>query len=297
MQYLARLISITLSYSIIVAIAERAFTFFSRLYISTLQQKNRKLHSIATPVVLPVEGIRPLRSFDYRKVDPIKYRPFESKRHVVMGIGKSAKEDWIRIDRNYLDRINLRKQLLEEFPTVCMADMEVSHPAIRELYEEVILEVLPKRYPSMFKISRDTFSNVITGSRHCISATLQDPNAMLRQLGENVEEDFYLMIPNIEREFILGGCVACFPQGLHPANKVGLSVSRIHEPVPGYEGRLKKGVNRCFERLTPGQSIGRLNKSKVKDLDLSSPRLASLCLSSLRSTRTNQPGEKPYLRG
>ena len=179
------------------------------------------------------------------------------------GISKSAKEDWIRIDSNYLDRINLRKQLLRDFPTVCMGDSKISHPAIRELYEEVILDLLPKRYPSMFRISRDTFFNLVTGSRHYISVTLNDPRAMLRQLGENVEEDFYLMVPNNQRDFILGGCVACFPQGLHPASKVGLSVSQIHEPVPGYEGRLKKGVSRCFERLEPGQSVGRLNVRRL----------------------------------
>ena len=85
MQYLARLISITVSYSLLVAIAERAFTFFSRLYISRLQRKNRKLHSIATPVVLPVERIRPLRGFNYKATEPTKYRPFENKRHVTMG--------------------------------------------------------------------------------------------------------------------------------------------------------------------------------------------------------------------
>ena len=85
MQYLARLISITISYSLLVAIAERAFTFFSRLYISRLQRKTRKLHSIATPVVLPVEGVRPLHGFNYKVVEPIRYRPFESKRHVTMG--------------------------------------------------------------------------------------------------------------------------------------------------------------------------------------------------------------------
>ena len=142
-----------------------------------------------------------------------------------------------------------------------MGDNSSSCPAIRELYEQVMLDLLPKRYPTIFRISSDIFSNVVTGSRHCISSVLQDPRAMLRQLGENVEEDFYFMVPDAKREFILEGFVVCFPQGLLPPSKVGTSVSEIHDPVPGYEGRLKKGVNQCFERMELGQSIDRLNVS------------------------------------
>ncbi len=153
----------------------------------------------------------------------------------------------------------LRKQLIEDSPTVCMGDSKISRPAIRELYEEVLLDLLPKRYPSMFRISGDMFFNLVTGSRHRISTALRDPKAMLRQLAENVEEDFYLMVPDAQRDFILEGWVSCFPQGLLPASKVGMSVSEIHQPVPGYEGRLKKGVNRCFERMERGESVGRLN--------------------------------------
>lgn len=86
MQYLGRLVSITVSYSLLVAIAERAFTFLARLYTSRLQRKTQKFHSIATPTVLQVEVVTPLHEFDYNAVEPIKYRPFENKRHVTMGM-------------------------------------------------------------------------------------------------------------------------------------------------------------------------------------------------------------------
>jgi hypothetical protein len=158
-----------------------------------------------------------------------------------------------------MDRIVLRKQLLTDFPRICMGNSTVGDPAIRELYEEIMLGLLPQRYPSMFRIAGDTFSNLVTGSTHRISTALKNPQAMLRLLGENVEEDFYFMVPDPQREFVLQGFVSCFPQGFIPTSRVGMSVSEIHEPVPGYEGRLKKGVNKCFERMERGQSIGRLN--------------------------------------
>ena len=176
-----------------------------------------------------------------------------------IGIKKAIKEEWIRIDQNYLDRIRLRKQILADHPEVCISESPVSRPAIRELYEEIMLDLLPKRYPSNFRISGDVFLNLVTGSRHYISKALEDSKLMLGLLAENVEEDFFFMVPNEEREFIMGGFIACFPQGFVPAARVGMSVTQIHEPVPGYEGRLKKGVNKCFERLEPGQAVGRLN--------------------------------------
>ncbi len=160
-----------------------------------------------------------------------------------------------------------RKKLLDDSPEICMGTSTLSYPAIRELYEEIILNLLPKRFPTIFTIKGDIFYNIVTGSRHRISTALPDPAVLLRHLAENVEEDFYLMVPNEKGEFFLQGFQACFPQGLLPLAKVGLSVSEIHAPIPGYEGRLKKGVNRCFERMGRGESVGRLN--------VPSPRLHS----------------------
>ena len=175
------------------------------------------------------------------------------------GIKKSTKQDWIRIDRNYLERMALRKKLVTQHPETCVGTSEIANPAVRELYEEVMLDLLPKRFPTMFRIKGDIFYNLLTGSRHRISSALLDHASMLRHLAENVEEDFHFMVPDAQDEFVLQGFVACFPQGFLPSAKVGMSVSEIHKPVPGYEGRLKKGVQRCFERMGRGQSVGRCN--------------------------------------
>lgn len=177
------------------------------------------------------------------------------------GIKKSTKQDWIRIDRHYLERIALRKKLVTQHPETCVGTSEIANPAVRELYEEVMLDLLPKRFPTMFRIKGDVFYNLLTGSRHRISSALLDHTSMLRHLAENVEEDFHFMVPDAQDEFVLQGFVACFPQGFLPSAKVGMSVSEIHKPVPGYEGRLKKGVQRCFERMGRGQSVGRCNVS------------------------------------
>ena len=82
MHVLGRLISITISYSLFVALIERAFTFLIRLYVSKVQQNPKGVYTSARPV----DGIQALHAFDYRDVEPIKYRPFESKHHVTIGM-------------------------------------------------------------------------------------------------------------------------------------------------------------------------------------------------------------------
>ena len=148
---------------------------------------------------------------------------------------------------------------MAEHPRTCVGTSEIASPAVRELYEEVMLDLLPKRFPTIFRIKGDIFYNLVNGARHQISSALLDHASMLRHLAENVEEDFYFMVPDAQDVFVLQAFVSCFPQGFLPAARVGMSVSEIHKPVPGYDGRLKKGVNRCFERMERGQSVGRLN--------------------------------------
>jgi hypothetical protein len=72
-------------------------------------------------------------------------------------------------------------------------------------------------------------------------------------------EDFYLMCPDEEGDFCLHGFISCFPSGFLGPAKLGQSVREIHQPVPGYEERLGKSVDRYFKRMVPGQFVGRMN--------------------------------------
>ncbi len=82
MHILGRLISITISYSLFIALVERAYTLFLRLYVFRVQQKPKDVYTAARQV----EDVQPLQAFDYRDVEPIKYRPFQNKHHVTMGM-------------------------------------------------------------------------------------------------------------------------------------------------------------------------------------------------------------------
>ena len=86
MHFFVRLISITISYSLLLAVVWQLFTFLARLYLLILQRKNLISTSITASAVATTEKIEPLHDFQYKTVPPIKYRPFETKRHVAMGM-------------------------------------------------------------------------------------------------------------------------------------------------------------------------------------------------------------------
>lgn len=165
------------------------------------------------------------------------------------------------MDRGYLARIQEREPLIRDKPNFTVGAGPLVDPAIEELYTEIMIDYLPHRYPTIFKTSGQTVHNLVTGSSYPLSTANLTPEKMLQLLGMNVEEDFYFMCPDEEGEYRLRGYIACFPGGFLSPARLGESVREIHRPVPGYEQRLGRSVDRYFSRLQPGQFIGRMNVS------------------------------------
>ena len=175
---------------------------------------------------------------------------------------KRTRNDWIHMDRGYLDRIRDRTWLIENKAEFTIGTGPLVNPAIEELFTEIMVDYLPRRYPTIFKTKEDTVQNLVTGCTYPRSASGLTPEMMLQFLGTNVEEDFYIMCPDKnDGEFHLRGYVACFPGGFLSPARVGESVREIHQPVPGYEEKLGRSVDRYFARMKPGQFIGRMNVS------------------------------------
>ena len=207
----------------------------------------------------PTTAIQPLPGFDYRKVEPNRYRPFLEKVQVRMGITRIRREEWIDIDCYYLERIKRRKHLLINHPVMCARGNPLARPAVKELFVEIMINQLPQRFPKMFSAIRGTFMNHVTSCKYSLETETLSDEYMLNALAENVEEDFYFMCPDSHGEYRLQAYSSCFPQGLLSPSKMGLSVREIHQPVPGYEKRLGNGVDRYFRRMEPGVFYSRLN--------------------------------------
>ena len=82
MHFFGRLISITISYSLFIALIERAYTILIRRWTLKVQHNPKGVYTSTRPV----DDVQILHTFDYKAVEPIKYRPFETKHHVTMGM-------------------------------------------------------------------------------------------------------------------------------------------------------------------------------------------------------------------
>jgi hypothetical protein len=192
------------------------------------------------------------------------------------------------MDRGYLSRIEERERLIQCQPESTVCTGPLANPAIEELYIEMMINYLPHRYPTIFKTSGKTVYNTITGSTYPLSTAGLSPERMLQLLGVNVEDDFFFMCPESDGEFRLRGCIACFPNGFLGPAHLGQSVREIHQPVPGYEERLGKGVDRYFRRMEPGKFIRRMNVSPRSSLS------TILCIHTLDYARVvESPGRWP----
>ncbi|KAM0447049.1 hypothetical protein ACHAPV_004321 [Trichoderma viride] len=176
-----------------------------------------------------------------------------------------SRSEWIRIDHGYMNRIKERQMVMREHAFDAIGTGDIVNPAIAELYEEIMVNHLPHRFPTMFRIEGTRLRNLVTGTSHSINIPELSHAEMLQNLGESVEEDFYIMCPDEEGEIRLQGYIACFPGGFLSRAKVGMSMREIHQPVPGYAERIGKGADRHLQRLAPGNYIERMNWSLQVD--------------------------------
>jgi hypothetical protein len=129
---------------------------------------------------------------------------------------------------------------------------------VRELYTYLLSEQLPKRFPTIFQLSKDNSmcENLATGMSF---PTLPEGNmdAALRVLGETVEEDLFLLqeTPEGHRSVAF---MCCFPSGFDPSSKLGKTLVEIHAPVPSYE-KIGSSMEKFFTKLEVGKSVKRTN--------------------------------------
>ncbi|KAF7561399.1 hypothetical protein G7046_g2732 [Stylonectria norvegica] len=222
-----------------------------------VQPKAIQLSNKATP-------IEPLYNYDWKTVERRKLRPFKSIYHITMvrceAIRADNPSELITVDQEYLDRINLRRKLIVQHGNTVHGCTSAGEAAVRELYNYLLVEHLPVRFPNLFKLSTDkvVFENLIT-KKTSPTIPSSDMNVALRVLGETVEEDLFLLQQAPEGH----GCVAfmcCFPSGFDPSTKLSKTLLEIHAPVPSYE-KIGASMERFFGKLDVGNSVQRVNWS------------------------------------
>jgi hypothetical protein len=163
------------------------------------------------------------------------------------------------MDKNYLDRVTLRRKVIVEHPATVVGHLYGSRPAVKELYEFLMDDLLPVRFPQMFQRSNGQLNNLVTGHSVPISCPESSTEA-LSQIGNNLDEDFLILLPSNDGDgYTLKAFVTCFPSGFDTSKKLGLKLRDIHGPVPRYKEILNKSMDRYFNMLEAGKFKRRVN--------------------------------------
>lgn len=174
----------------------------------------------------------------------------------------------IEMDNTYLDRLALRRSLMDEHPEATRQCNEVARPAVLELYDWLVSTYLPKRFPSVYKPalipSGPALHNNATG--HDIPLRPTSPLDALYTLGSNIDTDFLILLPSSTAAdgqpiYHLEAFVTCFPAGFSTKQKCGHPLATIHAPVPGYAAKLERSMDRFFAKLEVGKAVKRTNWS------------------------------------
>jgi hypothetical protein len=193
---------------------------------------------------------------------------------LILGPGLEAGElsDLIAIDCTYAEGVQQRREIIRQNPQTALQCTDAAVTAASELYEWMFGTYLPKRFPSMFSLDFDSdqsdgrqLINVTTGESIPVAAP-ESGRSALKSLGEHVDSDFIIMLPSSQAEdgspiYHLQGFVNPCPAGFNLYERLGLPLSGVHGPVPGYKDKLERSMDRTFARLELGKLIRRRNWS------------------------------------
>ncbi|KAJ5489950.1 hypothetical protein N7453_010775 [Penicillium expansum] len=231
--------------------------------------------------------IIPLEGFNWEETEQSQFRPFKGKDkyNLTMALENLDPSELIPMDKTYKSRLALRKSVLEQHHDVVVAinndqtpeeDPRI-RPAISELYNFVLGTYLPTRYPSMFKLNPESsiFHNLVTGATWPTTLSPTTPAIQaLEILSQTVDEDFLILLPEIlsdseeQPKYVLQAYASCFPAGFNTRKKLGLRMVDIHTPVPRYQEKIGRSMDRFFARLAVGKFVKRVNWSITIDTGL-----------------------------
>jgi hypothetical protein len=204
-------------------------------------------------------------SADLRKALRMPHYGFlDGPYRLAMGLHALEPGEWLETGADAAQQMAERHRLLAERPGEVTAALPESGASQRELYA-LVFQHLPRRFPDRWRQVGGALVCQASGERFA-----SDPDEPLATLGRMVQEDFCLMQAS-PSGYRLTGAVLCFPAHWRLADKLGRPLDMIHEPVPGFEARLARPVDRFFASLQAERPVWRVNWSLVDTPELFRP--------------------------
>lgn len=173
---------------------------------------------------------------------------------MAMGLVAVDPDSLIELDERYPEEMAERRRLLAVRHQDVFAGLPGSEAARQEALD-ILVDLLPRRFPAWFAREGAVLHNRLTGERWNLDALPHDP---LEVAGRLVQEDLCLLRLS-EQCPILDAAVLCFPSRWSLAEKLGQPLAAIHTRVPFYGERLARPVDRLMPNLREGKLVVRLN--------------------------------------
>jgi hypothetical protein len=156
---------------------------------------------------------------------------------LAMGTHSLNLDQWLVVDADYELDVAYKRELLSAKRSVVFDAMPGAEDACGELLDNV----------------RDWLS-----SRGIAMPERTEDEHPLIEAAALVQEDL-AVLQNIDGAWILTAGAICFPTHWCIADKIGLPLSGVHEPVAHYENDLRKKVDRFHDRLSADRPVWRRN--------------------------------------
>ncbi|SDZ13721.1 Protein of unknown function [Jannaschia faecimaris] len=191
----------------------------------------------------------------------LPYTPWDDPALSRMPGMRPVKGAWPVVDDAYAAQMAERARLMREYRAAIWAEVPGAEEALAELLATV-LAGLPQAF------CRDGDSVTCPDGR--VVSVSGHPFEVINQM---LQEDVMLLDrPSTATEHVLIAGLLCFPAYWTLAEKIGRPLTRIHEPVPGYDGDVALRVQRLFDRVPAGRAMWRANILPHTEAILHRPR-------------------------
>ncbi|PYH95097.1 hypothetical protein BO71DRAFT_378204 [Aspergillus ellipticus CBS 707.79] len=199
---------------------------------------------------------------DIKRMTPYPAQPIKGRERyrVMMDVRRLDVANWLTVDKNYMDEHVVRSELLQTEKKKVIQCLPESYDACLEALEEVV-DFLCQRFPNIFEQkcgSETVIHNNMTGETFTFGGEKRDVDPLEIAVRLTME-DLSILMKNEDDEYYLAASASLFPVGWTVQERIGWTISKLHNPVPLWHQQVANSVSKFLARLTPASPMERSN--------------------------------------
>ncbi|MEM8811254.1 MAG: DUF3445 domain-containing protein [Pseudomonadota bacterium] len=190
--------------------------------------------------------------------DPLRYTPYGGrKKPFAIGLEPLDPKTWIEPDADLEHYLSEKDRLFESRKDDVFRARADTIDAQREALG-FLTDHLTAEHSNVYRRTETGSIRILQTDR--VVDPMDPVRPPLETAARLVQDDLVLMRRENEA-YVLAAAAVCFPSSWSLAEKFGLPLDAIHEPVPGYAGVMAERMRRIFDRLSSDQIVWRTNWS------------------------------------